>query len=140
MPPEEDPNTGEKVKRHVLAEHRHLDTIFAEVRAAFDKPEAAARALAQLIEALDVHFQQEDDLYYPAVASHRPDLAPRLKAISAGHGVFRDDVERVRSLLERGEIDAARRSFESLARAFEQHETVEEQILAELDRGIAAAR
>jgi len=131
--------TGSRVGNDLFVEHRDLNAILAEVRASFHDRHAAAGTLERLAGAFDVHFEQEDRLYYPAIGSLRPELKERLRAISDGHDGFRARLEDVRSLLDGGELSAARQSFESLARAFEEHEAAEEQLLTALDRELDAS-
>jgi hypothetical protein len=95
----------------IFAEHRDLNALLAEVRDSFHDRRAAADALERLAGAFDVHFEQEDRLYYPAIGSLRPELQRRLHAISTGHDGFRAQLEHVRTLLDSEKPDAASRAF-----------------------------
>ena len=118
----------------VFVEHRGLNAILAEVRASLHDRHATAAALEHLAGAFDVHFAQEDRLYYPAISSLRPELQRRLRGISDRHAAFRAQLQRVHALLDEGALRAAREAFESLASDFEEHEREEEQMLTALDR------
>lgn len=131
--------TESGVGQDVFVEHRDLNAILAEVRSSFHDPHAAAAECERLAGAFDVHFEQEDRLYYPAIGSMRPELSQSLRAISEGHDGFRARLERVRAQLESGELGAARQGFESLASDFGEHEAAEEQLLADLDRRLVAS-
>jgi len=118
----------------VFVEHRGLNAILSEVRASLHDRHASAGALERLAAAFDVHFAQEDRLYYPAISSLRPELQARLRGISDRHAGFRAQLHRVHALLDEEALGAARDAFESLASDFEEHEREEEQLLTALAR------
>jgi hypothetical protein len=142
MPVERDPATKPRTRSPVgdpiFVAHRDLDAILAEARESFGDRGAVAGTLERLAEAFDVHFEQEDRLYYPTIGSLRPELRGRLCTISAGHESFRVRLGEVRALLDDGELQAARESFDSLASDFEAHEGVEEELLVALERELIA--
>jgi hemerythrin len=121
----------------ILAEHRRLDALFAETRAALEPcdAEVARRALEDLLAALAVHFEQEDALYYPVVASLRPDHAARVRDFAAAHARFRAELAEVGRESHEGSRARAREAFEAFARAFASHEAAEEELLRSVDAG-----
>ena len=135
--------TGKAVEHAVRAEHRRLDELFAEVAEAFQEPEDVEEirdVFAALHEELDVHFDQEDRLYYATIGALRPDLKPELEAFAEGHRGFRLELAALADQLGRGDVASARSGFESLRTSFEQHEIAEENVLERVDRGTAEAR
>jgi len=143
VPPDDGSNLGDSVEREVFAQHRRLDALFEEVRDSFrpeGPPEATRDALTELRAALEVHFDQEDRLYYPAIWALRPDLKPQLKSLVSAHGDFTAQLDRLESLFDRGERAEARSVFDYLSVVFKRHESAEEAALATLDREIEAAR
>lgn len=126
----------------ILAEHRQLDALFAETRAALEPGDGddARRALEGLTAALAVHFEQEDALYYPVVASLRPDHAERVRDFASAHARFLAELEDVGRHTRAGPRALARDAFESLARAFATHEAAEEELLRSVEVGVHPAR
>lgn len=134
--PDQPGRAGGSMEQVVAAEHRHLDALFAEVRRAFASadPEADAfDALKRLAEALDVHFVQEDELYYPAITALRPETKPDVESISDGHRVFRAQLGGIVRDLYEGRVEHARGEFEAFTREFAKHEIAEERLLRSLD-------
>jgi hypothetical protein len=97
-------------------------------------------SLARLQEALEVHFLQEDELYYPAIWALRPGQRERLEACVAVHHQFRDLLRDLCGRATRGELAGALQVFEALAEDFRRHEVREEEVLHALDRELAVAR
>lgn len=130
------------MKDQVLAEHRRLDVLFAQARDAFlrtDPSGRAVRALKELREALETHFDQEDHLYYPAIWALRPDLKPGLQDFVAEHEKFRSQLETIEAVLDRTDFEGCGRAIEVLAVDFGRHEDGEESMLRSLDLEIENA-
>jgi hypothetical protein len=129
-------------ERLIMAEHQRLDALFAEARAALEPCDAAVaqRALAGLAAALAVHFEQEDRLYYPPVASLRPVHAEQVRAFAAAHVRFLAQLAEVERRAREESVADARAAFESLALAFSAHEAAEEQLLRSLEAEFREAR
>jgi iron-sulfur cluster repair protein YtfE (RIC family) len=133
----------ERLEREVIEQHRRLDELFSAVREAFVAQRGGAElslSLARLQEALEVHFLQEDELYYPAIWTLRPEQRARLEACVAVHQKFRDLLRDLGGRATRGEFAGAIQVFEALAEDFRRHEVREEEVLHELDREVAGAR
>ncbi|HZP42455.1 MAG TPA: hemerythrin domain-containing protein [Candidatus Binatia bacterium] len=126
------------VRRHVASDHRRLDALFRDTRAAFVRATAGG-AFGRLREALLGHLAQEDCLYYPAIAALRPEYAGALHALATAHDDFRRRLARVAARLARGEVEAARTRFDALVREFGRHERREERLLGEIERAGAPA-
>jgi hypothetical protein len=133
----------QRVERQVIAEHRRLDGLFAAVRAGFvaksEAPELSAR-LRELRDALEVHFRQEDELYYPILCALRPDLRVRLEACVAVHARFRELLSDLALRSAQGQLAGSIRVFETLAEDFRRHEVREEELLSELGGELREAR
>lgn len=127
-------------KQAVAAEHRRLNALFSEARAALvphDAP-AARRALGDLAAALAQHFEREDSLYYPPVASLRPGDAERVRGFAAAHVRFLGQLEEVaRRVGEKAPAEASR-VFEAFALSFAAHEAAEEELLRSMESEAAA--
>lgn len=139
MPLDRPPESG--VERRVRDAHRRLQELYADVEETLaEEPshEAAREALGVLRESLDVHFEQEDRLYYPAIRSLRPELARRVAGFADQHGRFRRCLAAIDTLLGAGDRARALREFVPLTQEFGLHEAAEEAMLAEIDRDPAA--
>jgi iron-sulfur cluster repair protein YtfE (RIC family) len=129
--------SDERLEREVVGQHRRLDALFAAVRDSFaaERSEAALSAsLGRLEEALEVHFLQEDALYYPAISALRPQQKARLQACIAAHQPLRDLLHDLGGRAARGERAGLIQAFEALAEDFRRHEVREEEVLRDLDR------
>ncbi len=133
---------GGAVRQAVQAEHRNLDDLFADVGRIFGELgdlEEMRDAFAALSEMLDVHFEQEDRLYYASIGALRPDLKAEISAISAAHRQFRLELAAIGDQLERGDQATARRSFVALEARFKRHEAMEETLMRHVDAEIGNA-
>jgi hypothetical protein len=128
-------------RRAVTDEHRRLEPLFAEARAALELRGAtiARRALEALAAALAVHFEQEDRLYYPPVASLRPEYADRVRAFAAAHVGFLAQLAEIESRAREPSLADTRRGFESFASAFAAHEAAEEELLRSMEAEVREA-
>jgi hypothetical protein len=105
---------GGGMQHEVREAHRRLQELYADVQETLaEEPsnEAARAEFAALRESLDVHFEQEDRLYYSAIRSLRPELAQRVTGFAE-----------------------ALSEFAVLTREFGLHEASEEAMLAEMER------
>jgi len=129
------------MKHEIAAEHRRLDALFGAARGALSAREKqdACEALEALAAALVIHFDQEDHLYYPAIAGLRRQHAPSVRAFEAGHVRFLGQLEQLSRQAEEGALAEVAAGFEELAAAFAAHEAAEEALLHEIETEIAAA-
>jgi iron-sulfur cluster repair protein YtfE (RIC family) len=133
----------EHVEREVAEQHRQLERMFAATRHALAEAREAsviAGSFAPLREALEVHFLQEDDLYYPAIWRLRPEQKARLQACMDAHQQLRDRLREIEGHASRGELTGVLDVFDALAEEFRRHELREEAVLHDLERAIAASR
>ena len=124
----------------MVEQHRRLDALFAAVRESFVAERGASSlsvALGRLEEALEVHFLQEDALYYPAIGALRPQQKARLQACVAAHRHLRELLRDIDGRTARGERAGALQVFEALAEDFRRHEVREEEVLHDLERELA---
>lgn len=129
---------GDTVQRAVRGEHQHLDELFVEVGEVFGTSgtaEELREAFAALSVAIDVHFEQEERLYYASIGALRPDLKPEIATIFEAHRRFRLELAAIGDQLERGALAGARHGFAALATAFQQHEVAEERLLHRVEEG-----
>jgi hypothetical protein len=124
------------MREEVAAQHRRLDGLFGELRGALGRTrDAAARAVDDLEEALAVHFVQEDGLYYPPIASLRPEHRATVQRFAADHRRFLAALHEVAGAIEHGALPAAAAAFEAFAVEFARHEEAEEALLRSLQDG-----
>lgn len=130
------------MEHSVRAEHRLLGELFGDVGRVLRESadlEEARDAFAALEEQVDVHFDQEDRLYYVTIGALRPELGPEIAAIAEGHQRFRRELAAIAAQLERGELEPARLGFERFVAGFAQHEAAEERLLRRVDAASAGA-
>jgi len=133
----------EHLEHEVIEQHRRLDALFSAVREAFiarSGASALSLSLTRLHEAIEVHFLQEEELYYPSIWALRPQQRARLEACVAVHQQFRELLRDLDGRATRGEVAGAAQVFEALAEDFRRHEVREEGVLHEIDHEVAAAR
>ncbi len=129
--------TRNPIERDVIEEHRRIDVQFAAVREGFVGECAVAdlcREIERLQQVLDVHFGQEEALYYPALWALRPALREPLERCLVEHEVLGAQLLELKGCTDREELAAAVRAFEALAESFRRHEVREEHALHDLDR------
>jgi hypothetical protein len=133
---------GERlVRESVEAAHRALDLLFGQARRAFETGGAplARESFAELREALETHFDQEDRLYYPTIRALRPGSRDALARITESHAEYRETFAEIDACLAREEVASAAARFEAFARSFSRHEAMEEGLLRELEREALSA-
>jgi hypothetical protein len=136
------PRTGGVVQQVVRGEHYRLGEMFVEVGRIFGAAsavETVREAFSILSEQLDVHFEQEERLYYASIGALRQDLKPAILTISEDHRRFRLELAAIADQLERGDVEGAAHGFEALTTGFRRHEAMEEALLRRVDEGIRQA-
>jgi hemerythrin len=127
---------GDPAHTVIAAEHRHLGSLFAELRTALDREKAnqtAREAFSRLQEGIEAHFQREESLYYPTIWTLRPDLKDSLTGLVETHPQFRERLGAFAEALATARPAEANRSLEELADLFSDHERAEELLLQSLD-------
>lgn len=127
-------------RERVRMDHRSLKELFGTARDLLASSDGNVRIQAahHLQEALEVHFAQEDSLYYPTILALRPEHRKELQACMEAHDEFRDHLDRLVESARRGSQADALRVFEELAERFDQHEAAEESVLAAIDAEASA--
>jgi len=129
--------------RRVAAEHRSLDALFGEARAALRVAETrgkARRALLHLFEEVKSHLFREESLYYPTIWALRPDYMGPLRLLVDSHAHFRSLLDAITECVERAAHEDAARRFEEFTRLFQEHEGAEEKLLETLEQELGTAR
>jgi hemerythrin len=127
---------GDPAHSVIVAEHRHLASLFGELRAALDQGhggQTAQAAVERLQEGMEAHFQREESLYYPTIWTLRPDLKGPLTGLVETHPQFRERMGACAEALATARQAEANRSLEELADLFSDHERAEELLLQSLD-------
>jgi hypothetical protein len=127
----ESEGSARAVRQRIATAHRHLDALFVRTLSALRRGEVgpAARDLDGLCEALEAHFLQEENLYYPPIVSLRPDTKVALEAAIHAHAEFRTSLRTIAELLAQGHHAEAVRAFDAFTAAFARHEVAEERAL-----------
>lgn len=127
---------GDTVQRAVRGEHRRLDELFVAMGERFGTSTTADEvrdAFSALSVAIDVHFEQEERLYYASIGALRPDLKPEITKLLEAHRRFRLELAAIGDQIERSGLTGARQSFSALAAAFQQHESAEDRLLQRVE-------
>lgn len=123
-------------RNQLQAEHRYLERLMEGVARRL-APEVASEerlgAFGELAAELEVHFEQEDRLYYPSIAALAPDHKERLAELTRRHQAFLQQLRAIADRLAHDDLEAARSAFEAFRADFRRHETIEEAILSEID-------
>lgn len=116
------------------AEHSLLDGLVEDLTRALDahRHQGALEAADALCDALFAHFLLEEDVYFPLLLRASPDHARSVQSARSGHQRIREQLEELRSALERGEPEAARRALGPVLDLFRQHEEQEGDMVARL--------
>jgi hypothetical protein len=116
----------------IQSEHQRLDVQFGEVWEAIEG-EGSRQACALLRTALEVHFGQEENLYFPTLWRLRPDCERRLKGLLSAHSGFLSQLDATIESLDQGDRERARERFEELQSGFASHEIKEELVLKSIE-------
>ena len=133
---------GRGSMEHAVARaHRELDALFDETRAALRAGERAVGVESRdcLCEALETHFAQEDDLYFPAISSLRPEARASVKGFAEDHERLRSLSRELRACMEKESREEVEAGLAEFAAFFAEHEAREEEFLHSLDRDLARA-
>ncbi len=120
----------------VVKEHRHLEDLFEALSRTFAaqaSDENVWEAFEELSNELHAHFDQEDQLYFPAICALKPDLKEPMVELARRHDMFRDQLRRIGDHLGHGDLEGAAGVFHTVDRSFRVHEQLEEQILERLE-------
>jgi hypothetical protein len=135
---EDRPKRGaERVGERVTSDHRRLDALFHQTRAAFGAPGVqrdAEAAFDRLREAVDGHLAQEDTLYYPPLGALCPRYKDALRALGGAHDDFRHRLAEIAGHIAGGALGSARAAFDAFAADFGEHEVDEERLLGQIER------
>ena len=128
-------------ERRIEGQHERLDTLCREVYAVLGKegPAAAINDFLLYKSALEAHMTLEEDVYFPALHGLRGDLSELLTKLVEEHDEVRVELTEIKMRLKRGDQTGARLGLEAMARFFEKHEQIEEDLLAHVTEGPIAA-
>jgi len=129
-------------ERRIEGQHERLDLLCREVYATLGKdgPAAAINDFLLYKSAVEAHMTLEEEMFFPALHGLRGDLSGVLTQLVREHDEVRVELDEIKQGLKRQDGVAARLGLESLARLFEQHEKVEEDLLAHVTEGPIAAQ
>jgi hypothetical protein len=134
----------ESLHDKVSSEHRRLEEMFEDLRAALRPQEGAtgpgpvaAEILEKMREEVEAHFEVEERLYYPSIWALRPERRAPLAALLERHSRFLAQLEQVAGALQSGALPDAAALFETFSSEFGLHEEAEETILREVQQSLA---
>ena len=128
-------------ERRIEGQHERLDALCREVYAVLGKegPLAAINDFLLYKSALEAHMTLEEDVYFPALHGLRGDLSELLTRLVKEHDAVLIELDEIKKRLKKRDATQARLGLESLARFFEEHEKIEEDLLAHVTEGPIAA-
>jgi len=112
----------------IQPEHRTLDSYFDDTKGRLTGADGTV-ACRQLREALEIHFDQEESLYFPVVRRLCPDLNDKISGFAAAHAGFLSQLDSTIAFLEAGEESRAEERFAALQSGFARHELSEESMI-----------
>lgn len=124
MPDAQDP----KMLSEMQAAHDVLSGFFQSTLEAFAGGDAKM-ACAQLRDALETHFMQEESLYYPSLWKLRPEVEQTLRGLISAHAGFLERLDATARLIDGDARADAQAAFEELQHLFARHEAWEEETL-----------
>ncbi|MBW2418408.1 MAG: hemerythrin domain-containing protein [Deltaproteobacteria bacterium] len=134
-------NPGKSLHDKVSGEHRRLEEMFEDLRAALRPQEndagalpAASKVLEEMREELEAHFDVEERLYYPSLWALRPERKAPLHALLQRHPRFLTQLEKIARSLQAEALSEAETLFDSFASDFALHEDAEETLLKNLEQ------
>jgi hypothetical protein len=80
-------------------------------------------------EALEAHFDLEDEVVFPAILGYRPTWQARLSQLLLEHERFRSELREIHEGLERAFGDSSARRIAALKEALAEHERAEERLV-----------
>ncbi len=122
---------GERVEE----EHGKLAPLFVEALDALagaPDPEAPSESVERLGAAIVAHLAHEDQVYYPALWTLRPEHRGDLERFVAFHRRFRADFEEIVRLARHDPAAAAER-LRAFSQSFAKHEVREEEFLRKIE-------
>ncbi len=123
----------------VIDEHRHLEKLLEALWRALEGDRLGSNswsAFQELSEELRIHFEREDQLYFPAIWGLHPDLKVTLGEVSERHSWFCEQLQLIGDHLGQEDPQGVIAVLRGLDEAFRAHEQTEEQILARVEGAI----
>ncbi len=124
----------QRAQNQMRAQHRHILPFFEEIEAALLRrnSEPIRGSLDRLAEALEAHFNLEDDVLFPALHGLRPESESEIGALSHDHAALLSDLEGLFESLERDGLEAFEQGLREFRSALRSHEAREEQLVGEM--------
>jgi hypothetical protein len=116
--------------RRISNQHRQLDEFYGMVVSSLEGG-MLARARSEFVrfhDALEAHFQVEEQIHFPALHGLAPELDAELASLVEEHREFRERLERLAELFERGDAARCGRELDGLVVELATHEGREERI------------
>jgi iron-sulfur cluster repair protein YtfE (RIC family) len=136
-------------------EHEHLVRLFSDIRLQFESiapNDSSSRDFyTQAVDDLDTaleemleHFDQEEQVVFPAFEAHRPDLADRIAGLARAHEAICTKTRRLREIMFQfddlaADPSEARGLVDFLCRTLTSHTKAEYEVFVDALRDVAAA-
>jgi len=123
-----------RVLRQIEAQHRHLGPIYQALGEALARgvAEPARSAFQRYHEAIDAHFELEEQFFYPALHGLHPEITAGLEELGRDHRRFLEQARRIEALLLDGDIAHGSQQLDVFADELREHEAREERLVASL--------
>ena len=115
-------------------EHSELDHLVRDLENALEGEGLAdaREALEELTNTFEDHFALEEQVYFPIIEDLSAENTAKVRSAVLGHGWIRNQLNRLATLVDRGDLRSARRGFSTLLEGFRRHEAEEEHMVLAL--------
>jgi iron-sulfur cluster repair protein YtfE (RIC family) len=124
----------QRVQHQMRAQHRHLHPFFDEIQSALARRDGAPveDGLERLAEALEAHFDLEDEVLFPALHGLHPERGEEIAALSEDHGELLGALARLFDALRDAALARFAEDFDAFREDLARHEAREEQLIQRL--------
>ena len=121
----------QRAEHQMRAQHRHLNPFFEEIESALARRDRGPLqgCLERLTEALEAHFDLEDDVLFPALHGLSPDSESEIRQLSRDHSALLDELEKLFDSLRGKELEAFEEGLRHFRSNLRSHEEREEQLV-----------
>jgi hemerythrin-like domain-containing protein len=121
----------QRAARQIESQHQLMKPIHAELENALEhgSVERVREWMQRYREALEAHFELEDEVVFPAMLGYRPAWQARLSQLLLEHDRFRSELREIEQALDHVFGESVARRVADLKRALAAHERQEEDLV-----------
>lgn len=121
----------QRAARQIESQHQRMRPIYAELEKALEHGSISSvrEWLQRYREALEAHFELEDEVVFPAIVGYRPAWQGRLSQLLLEHERFRVELREIDEGLEHAFGESSARRIAALKDALADHERQEESLV-----------